>query len=725
MLTLFLLSSCSLLIYGPTEKSSEERLKSFKRIYQKADKNITISFDKHMIPYIEGATEEETAFGVGLVQAHLRLGQMELFKYISQGRLSELAGPFVVKIDQALRTIGFGRSAKKMIEGMDPTTKKWVSSYLSGVNFYIEHTEDVPPDLKSLGIEPRSWTMVELMTLWRLLSTDVNWLVYFGLLMEEDPKVANILWKRFKESSSMGMMSSENPLHPSHLPWYFSKSGSNSLVLGKKKTGTGASLISNDPHLGLFLPNFWIIMGMKSPTVDVVGLSIPGLPFVALGRNKHLTWGGTNMWGMSTFLYEVDENEPLKEEKHHIKVRSWFDEEYTVRLSKLGPVISDLSLIKSKKKIAFHWVGHQASDEATTFYKMNRAKSIDEFRAAYETYAVSAQNFLVGDDKGNIGHVLAMRFPQRKDMTNFKLINGTDNPIVRYQNPTRLPFGSNPKEGFIASANNRPIGHPQVGMFFSGNDRINRLKNLARSKEIIEITDLQKWHEDIYSDAAFKLSRLILEVLGSVDDEKLSRIKKELSLWNGNYDKDKKAPLMLEKLSKKLAMIFYKDKLSMTDENVASLFRDRLWRERLIQDYEKKESYRQELLGYIEEESFEESWGEVHFVRATHPLGSIPYLGGKWRLLEYPVSGGGTTLFKTASQKTTEKHYVSYGANARHISDMSDPRKNFFVLYGGQDGWMTTDNTIDQIELWRKNQMVQIPLGAKEFRKQAKWVLEQ
>ena len=51
-----------------------------------------------------------------------------------------------------------------------------------------------------------------------------------------------------------------------------------------------------------------------------------------------------------------------------------------------------------------------------------------------------------------------------------------------------------------------------------------------------------------------------------------------------------------------------------------------------------------------------------------------------------------------------------YGAQARHVSDMSDLDSNWFVLLGGNDGWINAENFIDQAKLFQRGEMMHIPL---------------
>ena len=71
---------------------------------------------------------------------------------------------------------------------------------------------------------------------------------------------------------------------------------------------------------------------------------------------------------------------------------------------------------------------------------------------------------------------------------------------------------------------------------------------------------------------------------------------------------------------------------------------------------------------------------------------------------------------KTAHNTTAERHGVTYGSNARHISDMSDPDANWFVLLGGQDGWFNSSTMMDQWALWRSGDYVRVPLTPSEVR---------
>jgi penicillin amidase len=71
---------------------------------------------------------------------------------------------------------------------------------------------------------------------------------------------------------------------------------------------------------------------------------------------------------------------------------------------------------------------------------------------------------------------------------------------------------------------------------------------------------------------------------------------------------------------------------------------------------------------------------------------------------------------KTAHGAVEGRHPTRYGSNARHISDLSDPDRNWFVLLGGQDGWINSANSLDQSKLWLEGRYIQVPLRIESVR---------
>lgn len=52
-------------------------------------------------------------------------------------------------------------------------------------------------------------------------------------------------------------------------------------------------LIANDPHLGTSLPSVWQLMELAWDDKFLIGATVPGVPIVAIGRSKNVSWGIT------------------------------------------------------------------------------------------------------------------------------------------------------------------------------------------------------------------------------------------------------------------------------------------------------------------------------------------------------------------------------------------------------------------------------------------------
>ena len=71
--------------------------------------------------------------------------------------------------------------------------------------------------------------------------------------------------------------------------------GSNNWVVDGTLTASGKPLLANDPHLGAQLPSLWYLAHMTAGDFDVIGATLPGAPAVAIGRNRFIAWGETNV----------------------------------------------------------------------------------------------------------------------------------------------------------------------------------------------------------------------------------------------------------------------------------------------------------------------------------------------------------------------------------------------------------------------------------------------
>ena len=730
-----LLSACALLAPLPKPKGVAARLEAFPTRGLPLEGRVTIRWNERQIPFIEAESDGDAAFALGLVHAHLRLGQMATARMLARGRLSEMIGPLGVDIDRGLRTLSYGRAAAEIERGMDEAALLWVRRFVDGINHYQDSAAELPHDFRILGLEPEPWTVADILAIGRLGGTDVNWLVWADLLPLRARADWPELWARLVKDGSASFASFGGPARTAAIKEWLGglpKSGSNSVAVAGRRSATGGALIANDPHLGIFIPNVWLVAGLKSPSYHAVGLMAPGLPIFAIGRNPHIAWGGTNMRAASSDLFDVRDlpESEIAERRERIGVRWWFDAEAVVRETAWGPIVTDSPLLAKfdLPPLALKWTGHGTSDEIGAMLAVSRAEGFPEFRAAFRSFAVPGQNMLYADREGNIGQVMAVWLPARQGAPDDIVLDRAahDASWGAMRTGADLPWSLNPETGFLVSANNRPSETDiPVGFFFSPDDRVKRMTRLIGGEAEVDVETLKALQRDVYmpSSAALRdlfLARLDGLGLAAAADADGAEAIDRLRNWDGAYRRDSLGAVAFEQFRSGFAQRFYVLRYGEKDgEAFAEMRRGTALLADDIADAD-EETLRTALASGLRAaadglDAFS-GWGDMHRLRLAHPLSRAPLIGGRYRFVEEGVAGSSETVMKTAHNATAERHTVTYGSNARHISDLSDPDENYFVLLGGQDGWFNSSTMLDQWELWRRGEYVRMPLTPSEVR---------
>ncbi len=734
-----LLGGCALLAPLPDKTTLDDRLATIPAQGLPLKGRAIIHWDQHQIPFIEAEHDEDAALALGLVHAHLRLGQMEVLRRISQGRLAEMAGPIAVDVDHGLRVLDFGRAAAEIEANLPLATRAWLESYVAGINHHQQQVAVLPIEFSVLGLEREPWRIADVLTLGRLAGSDVNWLVWFNLLQLRSRGDWSQIWARLVENGSDSVPSfSARADGPSleRLLSDVSRSGSNSLAVSGGRSRSGGAILANDPHLGILLPNTWLIVGLKSPSYHALGLMAPGLPIFAIGRNPWIAWGGTNMRAASSELYELSRGSAgeLVQREETISVRWWLDESVTLRDSKWGPVLSDAPQLRDLDLPAFalRWTGHLPSDEITAFLSVSRARSFEDFRRAFRSFAVPGQNMLFADHEGNIGQVMAVRLPRRNGAPPEDVILDARDRETAWkdmQGTEELPFVLNPSDGFLASANNRPAKtETQVGYFFSPDDRVLRMGELLGGATQIGVDDIRQLQQDVYMASSMTLRSVFLRKLDGLGVTASATPEERYIIdsmrdWDGNYAESSRGALAFELFRDGFTKAFYR--IGFGEQDWAAFANVGRIKSILLEDVETAEpkslrrSLQEALAGATGAIGDFSDWGEMHRLELSHPLSNLPLVGGRYRFGDYPAAGSTDTLMKTAHANTSERHATRYGANARHISDLSDLDLNFFALLGGQDGWLNSSTFMDQVPLWRSGDYIQLPLRLEQVRARA------
>ncbi len=298
------------------------------------------------------------------------------------------------------------------------------------------------------------------------------------------------------------------------------RAGSNWWILGPSKTVSGKPILANDPHLGLDLPSTFVEVHIISrdsrypTTMNVVGSSVPGTPTVLLGCTEKFCWGlTTNPLDVTDVFQEQIRTTDLgfpRATAHGDKEDPtiWIWQNYIVNkldgvpdnaardnsigysnggLTTLvprrnfGPIVQ----VSGNSGLSVAYTGWGASFELEAFRRISRSNNMSEFRDALTYFDVGSQNFAYADVEGNFAYFTSAEMPIREDLQTmggpdagvppFLIRDGTGvrkHEWLAVRNPkpnqalkkfeilsaNEMPFVINPAQGYIANANNDPIG---------------------------------------------------------------------------------------------------------------------------------------------------------------------------------------------------------------------------------------------------------------------------
>ena len=733
-----LLMGCAVLQGPPGPTTMDARFAALKTGGLPVSAPVIVRWNEAKIPFIEAETDADAAFAMGYVHAHLRLGMLAAARRLAQGRISESAGPFTVDIDAAVRAFDPGRMTETIYRDMPEHSRMWLDRFTDGINTYAARLGpgEWPHEFAALAIEWEPWKPTDSLLIGRASGIDINWGVLFTLLQIEDEDLRAKVYAELLGRSSVGAPSygtggppfgGLGPLEAlAELGRMAGKSGSNSVVVDGGRSASGSALIANDPHLGFMIPNAWLVAGLKSPSYDIVGMMVPGTPVFGFGRNRDLAWGGTNLRATTSEFVDVS-NLPAADfqtRKHRIGVRLWLDRTIETRESPFGPVMSDLSLVpQTARSFAIRWVGHDHSDEITALLGAMRARNFAEFRSAMKDFALPPQAFLVAERTGSIAGMIATKVPRRGANEPPGLLS--DPAIARerwkalWAGPD-LPFVRNPAEGYIASANNRPTAEETrpYGGFFPTDERVRRLQQLLARNGRMEAADLMRLQMDSVSLLMRELldrARTHLEAWTPRGPDEAEAIRLILD-WDGDYAVDSRGAVVAEAFMVRFVPAAWK---ALGEEREGAIYgqlaRGRAYlRDRL--DGLDRGGW-SAVLGPALARAAEIAakgltWGDIHKIDVGHAFQRVPVplIANRYRLDSLAVPGSTQTIFKTSHDLTDEEHRAFFGAQSRHVSDMADPDANWFVLFGGQDGWIGSPAFADQVPLWRRGDLIQVPL---------------
>ncbi len=368
------------------------------------DNTVDIYRDEMGIPHIYASTTHDLFFAQGYVHAQERFWQMDFWRHIGSGRLSEMLGKDALDNDKFLRTMGWRQIAEQEYVELDPISRTILDAYVEGVNAYITDREPVELSLEYLiltGVLNRGyiiepWTPIHSLTWGKYMAWDLRGnmgaeIERAVLLKTHSLEQVNELFPPYPDDhpiivEQIGDVITKNQSPVSHSESAYivpsteslaqiadqfasldpllgptgSGIGSNSWAISGDLTNTGSPILANDPHLGISMPSIWFQVDMhcriksEACPFEMSGFTFAGVPGVVIGHNDRIAWGFTNVGPdvMDLYVERVNPDNPNQYEVNGewvdfetrietIQVAGSEPVELTVRSTRHGPVLTD------------------------------------------------------------------------------------------------------------------------------------------------------------------------------------------------------------------------------------------------------------------------------------------------------------------------------------------------------------------------------------------------
>ncbi len=553
---------------------------------------VNVYFDERLVPHIYSDNQLDAVYIQGYLHAKFRLWQMEFQTHAAAGRISEVIGDKALNYDREQRRLGMVYAAENMLEVMeaDPLTKSLCDAYTAGVNAYIESLPEsqLPVEYKLLGYKPERWNNLKIALFVKAMNktlagyaedlsftavkswfTNEQMQLLFPAVPDSldpivpkgtvfDPPGVLPIAPAGSDSAYLGKKDSltireiDKP-HPDN--------GSNNWVVAGKKTQSGAPILCNDPHLELTLPAIWYEMQMSGPDNNVYGTSFPGIPGIVIGFNDSIAWGVTNSQRDVRDYYEIQFKDATRSHYRFqnqwkeaslrvetIKVKGKANVYDTVSYTIFGPVMYDDRFSNNAsvgKTLAVRWKAHDPSNEALAFFKLNHARNYKEYLEAIQLFQCPAQNFVFASKSGDIAIWQQGGFPARWNQQGLYVMPGADSSYM-WQGmipQSENPHSFNPEQGFLSSANQRPVdgGYPY---FIPGGYDLYRgitINNRLRALTAATVEDMKQLQNDNYNSLAATAKPVLLKNLNdsllSSQEKFYYDVFKQWNLQNGYQEK--------------------------------------------------------------------------------------------------------------------------------------------------------------------------------------------
>lgn len=671
-----------------------------------------ILFDARGIPQVWTETDGDAFFALGWLHAGERLFQMELIRRVAHGRLAEVFGEGGVPGDAVHRSLELELRAAGSAEGLSPEARAMVSRYVTGVNRYMESAARLPPEFTLLRFRPEPWSLDDVMT----VALYQTW--YPNTLASRMSEAYRDIVEEFGADTGRWLAAVQDWSPPTVPAVTRMTEASNSWVVAPERSASGRALHASDPHLDISTaPGMWYAAGLRSAEgLNVLGVTVPGLPFVAMGHNGFGAWAFTVA---PVDVYELYREELHPEDDHRVRgPRGW--ETVSNRMETI-PVknhaepatihieYTPRGLVVDRAEdhlVSMRWAGFDfpVASVLENALAIHRASDFTEFRRLATDLGALSVNWTWSDAEGNIGYVLSTPVPRRRTDYHFGLSDAADpnHAWNGYYAPDELPWALNPEQGWLSTNNNQVVDghwHWPIPGFYKFH-RIRRAVQWLSRPGPFDAQDMRRMQLDRVSDLALSWKDWLAEI---AQRQGRSALAERLQTWDGDMHTDSDLAGLFARWWGRLPETLFADlddvdwrilrntlEQTLMSPPVSGPFAD------LNHDRAAGEALERALADGAA------PLGEIQTLTIHHPLSRSGIINRWLNLSRGPMPYGGDTgslnVSYTRWNQTDATLHTRAGASMRFVMDWADPDAFTLNLTLGQSGHPLSPHFDDFLE---------------------------